>query len=442
MSSSSDAEVTLEVFVHQVSGHFPMASLDNQLVCKAFNEREHRFYTRASGRLRPWLPAFEGTMEVEAAEDADGFITLRGTPPVNYLRKRKQSKPGSASPVARSKSSTSECSTTETVPIVGTPPQFRLKRRESAEFNPSTSLPISPSHFEKLMNDRKNSFEECISPPASAPLFCNPWALKCHRHHLQNLGILQKPDSDLLSVDVEVNTSSEDISSASEPLSQAGKKVKKKNKKAAPPPQNPQVYLLLENLVAGYTHPCVIDIKIGTRQYADNVSTAKKERKMAKAASSTISTLGLRLSGMQVYRGAGGGRFLCRDKYYGRALSDDGFFGAIEEYLLVEPEDQDEKPSLRLDVLEALDERVAKMAKTVESLESYRFYTSSLLITYDGEQKNVPGSQLINLRIIDFAHATFEGLDDEVKHEGPDQGFLFGLKSLRQILSKLKLKWT
>ena len=59
-------------------------------------------------------------------------------------------------------------------------------------------------------------------------------------------------------------------------------------------------YLLLENLVSRYKYPCILDLKVGTRQYADDVSAAKKARKIAKTQSTTSASLGVRLTGMQV----------------------------------------------------------------------------------------------------------------------------------------------
>ncbi len=55
-----------------------------------------------------------------------------------------------------------------------------------------------------------------------------------------------------------------------------------------------QLYLLLENLVSKYSRPCVLDLKVGSRQYADDVSAAKKQRKIAKSANTTSASLGLR----------------------------------------------------------------------------------------------------------------------------------------------------
>ena len=39
------------------------------------------------------------------------------------------------------------------------------------------------------------------------------------------------------------------------------------------------------------------------------------------------------------------------------------------------------------------------------------------------------------MKMIDFAHSTFEGfMDDPIGHEGPDSGYITGLDSLIKIL--------
>ncbi len=116
--------------------------------------------------------------------------------------------------------------------------------------------------------------------------FYNPWALKCHRDHLKKLGLLRPPSSSAGSAGSNVEEKE-----APAPASSSSKKSR----------SNPQMYLLLENLVSKYSRPCVLDLKVGARQYADDVSAAKKQRKIAKANSTTLGTIGLRLCGMQVY---------------------------------------------------------------------------------------------------------------------------------------------
>ena len=134
-SDSRDASpIPLEPFVHQVGGHFPMVCLDEDVVCKPLNEREHRFYRTLAPELRPYAPGYEGTMKVEASEDSEGYITLKGRPPLAYLKDRASldASGGSAASLG----------------AAPRPPQphYRLKRRDSIEMEHfSTSLVTSPS---------------------------------------------------------------------------------------------------------------------------------------------------------------------------------------------------------------------------------------------------------------------------------------------------------
>ena len=48
----------------------------------------------------------------------------------------------------------------------------------------------------------------------------------------------------------------------------------------------------------------------------------------------------------------------------------------------------------------------------------------------------------MDLRIIDFAHSTHEGMRDAVLHVGPDGGFVFGLTNFIEILGEIKGRFT
>ena len=46
-------------------------------------------------------------------------------------------------------------------------------------------------------------------------------------------------------------------------------------------------------------------------------------------------------------------------------------------------------------------------------------------------------SEAVTMKMIDFAKSTFDGfMNDSIKHEGPDLGYIKGLDSLISILKK------
>ena len=132
---------------------------------------------------------------------------------------------------------------------------------------------------------------------------------------------------------------------------------------------------------------------------------------------------------------------------------------------LEQPPDHLCNAPLRIDVLDRLVERLSELKGVLCELDTFRFYTSSLLITYDGGGNNggwnnngggrpshrlegdeVGGEDedddedddIVDLRIIDFAHSTHEGMRDAVLHVGPDGGFVFGLNNFIEILGDIK----
>ncbi|CAF1474667.1 unnamed protein product [Rotaria magnacalcarata] len=191
-----------------------------------------------------------------------------------------------------------------------------------------------------------------------------------------------------------------------------------------------QKYILLENVTAQFRYPCILDLKMGRRQHADIDSDKKRQSKIQKCESSTSSTLGVRLCGMQVYQ-VDSGRYIFTDKYRGRILTIDGFRSTLVEFF-------NNGRITRLDVLPAIIERLESLYETINFLSTYRFYSGSLLIVYDGLLQ----SNLIDIRMIDFAHSVHATpATDEISaannHAGPDKGYLFGLERLIDVFKEI-----
>lgn len=88
-------------------------------------------------------------------------------------------------------------------------------------------------------------------------------------------------------------------------------------------------YLVLGDLTLQYSRPCVLDIKMGTRQHGEDATPAKALSHTAKCEATTSASLGLRICGMQIFNQEDD-KYTLWDKHWGRKLTTDDIEPALE----------------------------------------------------------------------------------------------------------------
>ncbi|XP_069592088.1 inositol hexakisphosphate kinase 1 isoform X1 [Ranitomeya imitator] len=374
--------VLLEPFIHQVGGHSSMMRYDDHTVCKPLISREQRFYESLPPEMKEFTPEYKGVVSVCFEGDSDGYINLVAYPYVESEAADQEEFPDRDHP--RRKHSRRSLHRTSSTDHKDEWPPLTGENSESVPEMKSPKLEVlvqSDAPFQMLDGNSGASAER---------ISYNPWSLRCHKQQLSRM--------------------------------RSESKERKMYK-----------FLLLENVVHHFKFPCVLDLKMGTRQHGDDASEEKAARQMKKCEQSTSATLGVRVCGMQVFQ-MNTGHYLCLNKYYGRGLSTEGFRQALYQYL-------HNGVHLRTDLVEPILSKLKRLISVLEIQASYRFYSSSLLIIYDGTGR--PPAQetcpKVDVRMIDFAHSTYKGFrDDLTVHDGPDNGYVLGLRSLTSVLELIR----
>jgi hypothetical protein len=238
------------------------------------------------------------------------------------------------------------------------------------------------------------------------------------------------------------------------------------NPKEAQTQHDPRVeyFLLLEDLTAGMKRPCIMDLKMGTRQYGVDATPKKQKSQQGKCAKTTSRELGVRVCGLQVWD-VQTQSYVFKDKYFGRDLKAGQEFQDTLTRFLYDGVD----PSSILRHIPTVLQKLSQLEDIIQRLRGYRFYAASLLMFYDGDtssndydtsvedsstdfatdtedvhRRRRRDKREIDFKMADFANSVTEG--DLARDKpcppqhpnGPDRGFLRGLRSLKKYFLKIQ----
>lgn len=149
----------------------------------------------------------------------------------------------------------------------------------------------------------------------------------------------------------------------------------------------------------------------------------------------------------QVYN-AETNKFVCRNKYYGRRLSKEGLRKGLRDFLY-------NGHRVRYELIPLICQRLRFLIDIVTRQNSLRFYSSSLLIMYEGHMGSASVSEesggetapSVGIKMIDFANTYHRGQHTNKNkgttgaplHSGPDKGYIYGLENLLEMLQNLEM---
>eukprot|EP01083_Nonionella_stella_P082647 228158_1 len=202
-------------------------------------------------------------------------------------------------------------------------------------------------------------------------------------------------------------------------------------------------YMKMADLTSSFRRPCVVDIKIGRQTYDPTASAEKKAREEGKYP--YMKELGFKICGMKTYDPTSRSAVKF-DRSYGLTVTPETTSDAIGTFLNFRTDDSSTRsPQLthcnnpRAKILNAFSERLGEIRSHMEIQEEFKFYCTSLLFVYDGEDlhaSTMSENPKIGVYMIDFGHVFLS--------ENPgciDEGYLHGVRNLCDVFETTRQRF-
>eukprot|EP00002_Diphylleia_rotans_P001626 TRINITY_DN10902_c0_g1_i1.p1 TRINITY_DN10902_c0_g1~~TRINITY_DN10902_c0_g1_i1.p1 ORF type:complete len:280 (+),score=62.72 TRINITY_DN10902_c0_g1_i1:43-882(+) len=198
--------------------------------------------------------------------------------------------------------------------------------------------------------------------------------------------------------------------------------------------RNSATHIGIENLLHNYEKPCVLDMKIGKRQHGPETPYEKAQILIRKCAETTSASIALRICGYKIYR-QDTHEYVSQSKMEGRLVTKDNFCASFRKFFDLN------HPNCAKIVSRIYLSKLQQLKAVIEKLNHFRFYSSSILFSYDGNAawdsiSRMDTAQtsfiIADARMIDFAHSYY--LAEE---QGPDEEYLCGLTNMIHYLQEI-----
>ncbi|CAN0916635.1 Inositol polyphosphate multikinase beta [Linum grandiflorum] len=193
-------------------------------------------------------------------------------------------------------------------------------------------------------------------------------------------------------------------------------------------------HLILEDLTSSRLHPCVMDIKIGSRTWYPEASEAYIQKCLKKDTESSSPLLGFRISGLQVY--SNNDESFKPERKQLQNLNADEVRLVLKRFVSSNPKSDQPDCSFASIVYGGSNGILAQLLELkgwFEDQTIYHFNSCSVFMLYEKEMKTpTEGGENSGamVKLIDFAHVT-EG------NGVIDHNFLGGLCSLIKFVSEI-----